>query len=157
VSRRARFSERTLRLFNDSLERCRQSGDLAGRFYERVLAEPTIRAYFASANFVRLKRMLTASLYMAMGAAAGTGEGKKHLEHLAGVHARLAIPAETYACWLASLLETVAALDPQFSDEVAQAWRDVLLPGIEVMQRQAPVGDPSKTARVDKTRPSGAD
>ncbi len=133
-------------LFNDSIERCRKSGDLVGRFYERFVAEPTIRAFFSSTNFEHQKFRLTTSLYMLMNAAAGTEEGKKHLEHLAGVHARLGIPAETYPLWLASLLEAVAALDPRFDAEVAQAWRDVLLPSIEVMKRQAPVGDPSRMA-----------
>lgn len=139
-------AELTLMLFNDSLERCRQSGDLAGRFYERLMMDPTIQAFFSRTNFDRQKRILTSSLYLVMSAAAGSDEGTKHVDHLAEFHARLGIPGEMYDFWLVSMLETVASLDPRFSAEVEQAWRDVLLPGIEVLRRQAaPVGDPSET------------
>jgi hemoglobin-like flavoprotein len=150
----APVSQRTLELFNDSLERCRKSGDLAGLFYERFVAEPTIRAYFANTDFERQKRMLTTSLYMVMGAAAGTDEGKRHLEQLAEGHARLGIPADLYASWLTSLVEAAAALDPRFNSEVAQAWRDVLLPGIEVMQHRVAASQPSGTTRPGGTPPS---
>ncbi len=146
---RSHLDQHTLALFNDSIQRCRQSGDLAGQFYDRFVSNPTVRPYFANTKFEHQKRMLTASLYLVVGAAAGTDEGKRHLEQLAGIHARLGIPADLYDLWLAALLATVAALDPQCSAEVSQAWQDVLRHGIEVMRRQAPSGEPSATTRHD--------
>ena len=154
---RAQLSQRTLELFNDSMARCRKSGDLPGSFYDRFVAIPIVRPYFANTKFERQKRMLMASLYLVVGAAAGTDEGNRHLEELADLHARLGIPVDLYALWLASLLEAVAALDAQFTPEIAQAWRDVLLPGIEVMTRRAPVGDPAGTTRPGGTPPARAD
>ena len=142
MSKRGRVSERTLMLFHDSLERCRGSGDLAGRFYERFMAEPMIRMFFVKTNFEHQKRRLTASLYLVVGAAAGTEEGEKHLEHLAEVHAGLGIPPEAYAFWLVSLLEFVAALDPNLATEVEHAWRDGASPRYRGDERQGSGGRP---------------
>jgi hemoglobin-like flavoprotein len=129
--------ERALELFNDSLARCRGLGDLAGAFYERFLAVPGVWPHFARTDFGRQRRVLTSSLYRLMEAANGRQDSLEHLEQLARGHAALGIPAETYGAWLACMLETVAALDPMFDEDVYAAWRAVLHPGIAVMVRHA--------------------
>lgn len=129
--------EHVLEVFNDSFARCRRRGDLPGAFYERFLAVPGVRSFFAGTDFARQKRVLTGSLYRLMEAASGRRDARDDLERLARGHAELGIPAELYAAWLACMLETVGALDPRFDAGVAAAWRAVLCPGIALMTRHA--------------------
>jgi len=129
--------DHVLELFNDSFARCRRRGDLPGAFYERFLAVPGVRSYFAGTDFARQKRVLSGSLYRLMEAASGRRDALDDLERLARGHAQLGIPADLYAEWLACMLETVAMLDPRFDTDVEAAWRAVLRPGIALMTRHA--------------------
>ena len=69
--------------------------------------------------------------------AAEGGEGAvAYLERIAQRHGRadLDIPPELYELWLDSLVATARELDPQFDDETETVWREMIRPGIEIMQ-----------------------
>lgn len=44
------------------------------------------------------------------------------------------IKPEWYSLWLDSLMKAVQKHDPQFTQELEDAWRDVITPGIEVIR-----------------------
>lgn len=47
---------------------------------------------------------------------------------------RMNIHPTYYSFWLDALIETLHKFDPDFNNELAQAWRSVLLPGIQLIQ-----------------------
>jgi hypothetical protein len=58
------------------------------------------------------------------------------LSRVAERHSRrdLAVRAELYEPFVASLIETVAQYDPEFTDDVDDAWRRTIAPAVAYMQ-----------------------
>ena len=124
----------TLRKFEASLERCSTDSGFLDMFYGNFLSSsPKVREKFAGTNFERQKQMLRAS-FDTMLAAAREGEGgpEKWLGPLAERHGarQLQIGSDFYDLWLDSLLKTVKACDPAWSEEVDAAWEAVMGVGI---------------------------
>lgn len=65
-------------------------------------------------------------------------KGNEALKRLAMSQARAGIGPDFYDVWMATLLKTVAQLDPNFRWEDALAWRVMLAPGIEFMKHYKP-------------------
>jgi hemoglobin-like flavoprotein len=121
----------------DSLSRCNERPEFLERFYELFMASsPDIRKKFENTDFEVQKQVLRDSLFLML-SAAGTKEGYAHvqLEKLAKRHSHndLGIKPEWYVLWLDTLLATVAEFDPDYSDEIAAAWRDSMKEGIELL------------------------
>ena len=125
---------RTLRDFEESLERCSADPDFIDIFYGNFLgSSPKVREKFAGTDFDRQKQALRASFDTMLKAARDGENGPAtHLEPLAERHGarQLKIGAELYDLWLDSLLKTVKACDPGWSEEVDQAWEAVMGIGI---------------------------
>jgi hemoglobin-like flavoprotein len=102
-----------------------------------MASSPEIRAKFEATDFTRLKTMLQDSLFVML-VAAGTTSGPAHkeLRKLADRLGRsgLGIKPEWYDFWLDSLLQAVAEHDPDYTPELADAWRESLRDGIELMR-----------------------
>lgn len=106
------------------------------RFYELFLASsPLIARLFADTNMSRQKTMLHDSLGTLVDFSAHRTITPQ-MRHLAAIHGPGAhdVPPESYELWLDSLLQTVAEMDPQYSPDVALAWRLSLAPGISYLQ-----------------------
>ena len=125
---------RTLRDFEESLERCSADPDFIDIFYGNFLgSSPKVREKFAGTDFDRQKQALRASFDTMLKAARDEVNGPApHLEPLAERHGarQLKIGAELYDLWLDSLLKTVRACDPGWSESVEQAWEAVMGIGI---------------------------
>ena len=133
------MTEQVIERFHDSLERCRQNPAFLDTFYARLLAaSPEIPSYFRDTDFRRQKRVLTMSFYHLLAAADGNPEGDVHIQRIAEIHAARNIPRAIYDVWLDCLVATVAQHDPQYSPEVADAWRRFMGPGIAAMRASAP-------------------
>lgn len=131
--------DRVIDLFNESLERCRESRDFLDAFYDRFLkASPDIPVLFQGTDFRYQKRMLTISFYVLLGAAQGHPEGIFHIQRLADVHAARGVPGKFYDVWLECLVQTVSEYDRQYAPEIGDVWREFLGPAIEVMRAAAP-------------------
>jgi hypothetical protein len=63
-------------------------------------------------------------------AAEGAPGADLYVDHLAGLHQRLAIPPAMYALWLDALVATAAECDPAFDDALYQAWHAALAPAV---------------------------
>jgi hemoglobin-like flavoprotein len=128
---------KTLEAFDASLERCTEKEGFFDRFYEKFLASsPKVKEKFANTDFVRQKKALRTSLYMMYLAAANEKKNPgRYLRDLAERHSRrdLDIGSDFYDLWLDSLLETARGFDPQWNEEVEQAWERVMIVGISYM------------------------
>jgi len=121
----------------DSLSRCNERPQFLDRFYELFMdSSPEIRKKFENTDFEVQKKVLRDSLFLML-SAAGTTKGFAHvqLEKLAKRHSHtdLDIKPEWYGLWLDTLLETVAELDPDYTDEIGAAWRDSMTDGIDLL------------------------
>lgn len=121
----------------DSLSRCSKDAKFLDRFYELFMASsPDVREKFAETDFERQKKVLSDSLFLML-TAAGTTSGFAHvqLEKLAKRHSRedLDIKPEWYDLWLDNLMRTVSEFDPDYSEEIDNAWRESLKDSIAVL------------------------
>lgn len=126
-----------LTVFRESLERCQADAHFLNRFYSNfVIANPVVRDKFANTDMEKQKMMLHASLYMIALATQGNGAAALYLDNIAKRHSSidLDITLELYDLWLETLLKTVSEIDPEYNEQVASAWNDVLQFGIDYMQ-----------------------
>ena len=129
-----------LKRFDESLRRCNSNAEFFDRFYDRfITSSPKVREKFTHTDFVRQRRALRASLHLMPLAAEDPENGpQRYLTDLALRHSRkqLNIGSELYDLWLDSLLETVQEFDPEFTPEVAAAWEEVMMVGIQYMLKK---------------------
>ena len=123
--------------FLASLRRCLAVPGFLSSFYDAFLASsPQVREKFAGTDFDRQKRALRSSFDTMLRAARDEADGPAtHLAPLAERHGsrQLRIGAELYDLWLDSLLKTVKACDPGWSEEVDEAWEAVMGVGIHYL------------------------
>ena len=115
----------------NSLSRCLKREGFSERFYELFMASsPEVREKFRDTDFERQRRVLADALFVIAIAAEAPEDAPavRQLDKLATRHARsnLDIRPELYALWKECLLQTLEEKDPEFSDAVAAAWRDVV-------------------------------
>ena len=126
-----------LHTFEASLTRCERDPEFFESFYQTFLASsPEVQKKFADTDFVRQKAALRDSLRKMMNAARDrTGDPARHLIHLAERHSSrdLRIGAALYDNWLDSLLATVRKIDPEYSDDIGNAWERVMMVGIRYL------------------------
>jgi len=128
--------ERMLELFNDSLETCTSHPAFLDQFYDYFInASPEIAEKFAHTDIENQKHVLHLSLYTLLMELQGNPEADDYLKHIAERHSHndLDIKPELYTIWLDCLLKTARIFDPEFTDEVEQAWQHVLQKGIDFM------------------------
>jgi hemoglobin-like flavoprotein len=131
------MTEQDIALFNDSLERCTATPGFLERFYDTLMAASAeVAEKFKHTNFRKQILLLKASLYTMIFAAWARPEGDIHLERIAQLHSRkgIDIKPELYDLWLDCLLQTVQDCDRRFNQDVEQAWRQMLQPGIAFMK-----------------------
>lgn len=131
------MEERHVQQARDSLSRCIADASFLERFYDKLMASSTeIKDKFSQTDFDRQKKVLQDSLFvMLVAAGAKGGLAQKELSRLGERHSKeqLDIKPEWYENWLDSLVEAVKETDPSYTDEVAQAWRKALEPGIDYL------------------------
>jgi hemoglobin-like flavoprotein len=128
-------------VFLASLKRCLAAPGFLTGFYERFTgSSEEVREKFRGVDMQRQARVLEDSLYVVAVAVQGE-EGslaRGELPRLAERHSRrdLGIRPELYDVWAQCLVATAAAHDPQWTDDVAVAWRDTLAFGVEYMRQR---------------------
>lgn len=118
-------------LFLHSLTRCLAAPAFLEGFYDRFVgSSEEVREKFRGVDLKRQVRMLQDSLYVSAVAVQGEegSPARGALPWLAARHSRrdLDIRPELYDLWIACLIETARAHDPQFGPEVEGAWRETL-------------------------------
>jgi hemoglobin-like flavoprotein len=127
--------------FLASLKRCLGAPGFLAGFYDRFLtSSDDVREKFRGVDMQRQARVLEDSLYVVAVAVQGE-EGslaRGDLPRIAERHSRrdLDVHPELYDLWVRCLVEAARDHDPQWSDDVAAAWRETLAFGVEYMRRR---------------------
>lgn len=104
-------------------------------FYDRFMnSSPSIKARFVGVDMKQQRHLLRNGIMQLVLHARGMADTK--LRDLARSHSRSGydIDPAWYDVWFDALLATLRYHDPEFSDEVEQAWRSALMPGIEIIR-----------------------
>lgn len=107
---------------------------MAERFYARLLnADPRISQLFARTDFARQRDLFLRGICSLLDFSDGKAAGRLAIERLGELHSRkrMNIAPEMFVIWVDCLMATLAELDPQFSPELEQRWRQALQPGID--------------------------
>jgi hypothetical protein len=123
--------------FNDSFERISiHSDSFYDTFYRCFTGKSAeIALLFVNLDMDNQKKMLKKSLSF-MVAFAATNHASDYMVKLSDLHQnKLNIPDQMYVVWMDSLIETLWQLDPLFSKDSEQGWREMFAPGIQFMQK----------------------
>ncbi|MCJ0971774.1 globin [Pseudomonas sp. PS1] len=118
-----------------SYGRCCASDGFFDDFYATFLASsPAVRAKFANTDMTAQKQLLRAGIMNLVLFARGMPDTK--LQALGKSHSRehLNISPDLYDLWLTALLQTIGRHDGKLTPTDLQAWRAVLIKGIEVIK-----------------------
>ncbi len=131
----------SVEVFLASLKRCLAVPGFMDDFYGRFVgSSEEVREKFRNTDMKRQAQMVADSLYVVANAVQGE-EGslaRRELPRIAARHSRgeRDIRPGLYDLWIACLLETVRAHDPQFDPEIEGAWREVLTFGADSMRQR---------------------
>ena len=121
-----------------SYGRCCRDETFFETFYKIFIGKSDeVRAMFTNTDMAEQRRLLRSGISWLIMYARGGSDIK--LRNLAESHGPggYAIPAHLYDVWVDSLMEAVAAYDPQFDANLEREWRAVLQPGIDILLEQA--------------------
>ena len=107
-------------------------------FYDNFLrASPDVAEHFRATDMERQMKMMEKSFY-GLFIFYATQNANDYLENIAEKHSHYQLNIDTglYDIWLNSLIETVKYYDPEFTEDIALAWRVVLAPGIAYMKHR---------------------
>jgi hemoglobin-like flavoprotein len=126
-----------LQLAEDSYHRCAESGAFYTTFYAHLLAsDPRIPPMFAHTEFERQHKLLKHALGLLIIYA--KRPNPVMLERIAERHREVGVTPDLYPFFVESLVRAVAEHDPEYTAELADAWRSALAPGIAfILQRRA--------------------
>jgi hemoglobin-like flavoprotein len=128
--------EEIQKMVDQSYRRCRLAGTFVDDFYRELWGmSPEVAAYFRNTDMATQTRMLDGGVrYLILYFHDPSPITAATVHQLAEKHSRsqLGIPPQLHALWLEALVKTVGDLDPQFSPELAAAWRTVMEHGIFV-------------------------
>lgn len=118
----------------ESYERCLRAPDFFAHLYERLLAsDPVIPSMFARTEFPRQHRLLQHGLGLLLIYAKRAD--RELLDRIAARHSSsgLDVNPSLYPHFVSSLISAVRHCDPRCSEEIEQAWREAVRPGLEFM------------------------
>ncbi len=132
------MTKETGRVFNDSIRRCHRNPRFLDMLYEKLWeASPRLVTLFVPSDLLPEKLWAKASLYMCLQAVLDGAPGRAFVEHLGQPHSHdYETRPELYDQWLECVIVAASASDPYFDEFTEQAWRAMLRPGIEIMQRR---------------------
>lgn len=131
------MEQQELDLVNQSYNRCLENKDFFPHFYKNFTSKsPDIAERFKNTDMKRQMDALRLGLQYMIMFASGSKIAAAKVEDLGLTHDRhhRNITPELYEAWLQSLIETIKSCDPNYSDEIAMAWRNTLGFGIRQMK-----------------------
>ena len=121
-----------INIFNDSFQICASDPLFLDRFYKVFFSSSEeIKEKFKHTDMKKQKKVLLKSLAYMMNARSNPGlisatavnHDKKHLN----------ISPHLYGIWLNSMVEAVKQSDTRFNQQIEDAWRKTMQPGIDLM------------------------
>jgi hemoglobin-like flavoprotein len=133
------MSRNRVQLAEASYHRCAESGAFYTTFYAHLLASnPRIPPMFARTEFERQNRLLKHALGLLIIYAKRPNPAM--LERIAQRHLEVGVTDDLYPSFIESLVLAVAEHDPDYTPELADAWRTALAPGIAFMVKRRAEG-----------------
>lgn len=129
-------AEKTIELVKESMQRCLSNHTFMDKFYDEFMKSPEIKDKFLNTNMAMQKIILKSSLHLMLAVAKGyRGDA---MDKLALVHDRnhRAIPPALYQFWLNAMVSAVKATDIHCTQEVENAWREVMQVGANYMSER---------------------
>ncbi|MBC8290054.1 MAG: globin [Planctomycetes bacterium] len=135
--------ERLLCLLSQSVVRpsfercCQDANQFFDSFYFLLCStEPRIGTLFAQVDMRQQNQLIRSGVEHLLWFAEGSLEAKAKLRRLGRSHSRegLQIEPQLYDTWVNTVIECVREHDPETSEAVESAWREVMEPGIELMK-----------------------
>lgn len=124
-----------LNLFRSSYSSCNQNPDFIDTFHNLFVTTSTeAQQHFASISVERQKKMLSYALYLLVLSIDNNPEVVKCIENLGDSHDKFDIKPVLYDHWLKSLISAVQVCDKDYNDMTADTWKEVLVPGLEIMK-----------------------
>jgi hypothetical protein len=118
-----------------SYGRCCRREQFFEDFYSIFLSKSdVVRGMFTHTDMAEQRRLLRAGITWLLMFSRGAPGSK--LRHLGETHCRKGydVHPTLYALWVEALMEAVQRNDSSYSPELDVRWRNVLRPGIEVIQ-----------------------
>lgn len=123
-------------IVRQSFARCTLKNDFLVTFYSILMgASDEIKTMFAHTDMPRQRSLLKEALIYLISFPTGNVFSQQRVTELAMSHSQIGLNVrpELYVTWVDSLIESVRRHDPQFTNELGAAWRQVLAPGIAAM------------------------
>ncbi|MBE03255.1 globin [Marinobacter lutaoensis] len=113
---------------------CRKEAFFEDFYHHFMASSDDIRALFRDTDMAAQRHLLRHGVMQLILYARGMSDRK--LRALGESHSRRRynIRPEWYALWLDALVKTVRAHDPDYTPELGAAWREVLMPGINLIR-----------------------
>jgi hemoglobin-like flavoprotein len=130
---RTEFTKDEIRQVKRSFARCFLEEDLILRFLNIIVeSHPEIAPHFKNTDFVQIKLLLRQGVNCVIMYAEGVFAGEFCLEELRISHNRkhMNINPKYYPYWIQSLIQAISELDPQYTPELGELWREVVTPGV---------------------------
>ena len=122
----------------DSFRRCQESPDFCDRFYDRLFeSRPDVRLVMERVDVRTRHMMVRKGVTMMLLHVAGVAGADRAFERVRALHgpAGLGVSADQFAAWAECLLAMVREADPECTDPLAEAWREVLADGVRSLTR----------------------
>lgn len=130
---RTQFTPEEMKLVKKSYARCFLKDDFILHFLNTMAAmKPEIAPYIEKTPFPTIMILLRQGINCTIMYAEGKFAGDFCLEEIRISHNRhnLNINPEYYNYWILSLRQSVADLDPEYTEELGELWVDVVSKGI---------------------------
>lgn len=108
------------------------------RFYGAFLAsDPRVPALFARTDFARQRELFEHGIFMLLDFRRGGTLGALAIQRLGELHGPrgLRVPGDLWATWIRCFVETAAEMDPEWTGDLASAWRVALDESLAKMRR----------------------
>ncbi len=119
-----------------SYDRCCESGDFFGTFYDKFMAKsPDVAAKFANTDFKKQKPLIKASVSMMIRMGTGDSKAREAIEKVGTTHSKqqLDIEPKLYDLWLETLCETAAIHDKEWDKNLESLWRERMQEGVKII------------------------
>lgn len=134
------MSSNAVALAKASYQRCQQVPHFFEAFYQRFFETcPAARPMFANTDFVRQHKLLQHAIGLLLAYDQQPQRGPNLLARVAERHGRndLNVDPAYYDDFLASLILTARAVDPEFTSDTEAAWREATAAGLAYMKSKA--------------------
>lgn len=124
-------------LLNESLQRCLANDLFLETFYKSFIeSSPEIKNFFKNTDFQKQFDMMGKSLMTMIAASEANWISDQQLTRLADIHRKLNIKPEHFELWETSLLTSIQLCDPEYNNEVKNAWKIIIQRGKDFMLRK---------------------